>query len=75
MIRMDRSQARKSMPKTLTVVVPTVLIVGALLFVSFIAQGYTLLEKLAILVIALVASIAIVAWLWMKWASAIKQQQ
>ncbi len=52
----------------LTVVIPTAVLVGALVSVAFYATGFSLFQKIVVMLVALLVSIAAVSLLWIRWA-------
>jgi hypothetical protein len=52
----------------LTILIPALLLIGAFVYVAFYANGYDLFQKIVIVVVALIASGAIISILWVTWA-------
>ncbi len=52
----------------LSVLIPAIILVGALIFVAFYVNGYSLFQKVVLLLVALIAIGVLEALLWMVWA-------
>jgi membrane protein YdbS with pleckstrin-like domain len=53
----------------ISVLIPAILIVGALVYVAFCANGYSLFQKIVVVVIALIVAGVAEALIWMVWAA------
>lgn len=51
-----------------SVLIPAILIIISLIYVAFYANGYSLFQKIVIIIIALIVVGAAEALLWMAWA-------
>jgi hypothetical protein len=52
----------------LSILIPAVLLIGALVYVAFCATGYSIFQKVVIVIIALIVVGVAEALLWMVWA-------
>ncbi len=52
----------------LTIGIVAAFLVGSLLYVGFYAEGYSLFQKIIVVVVALVVALAIIAIAWTTWA-------
>ena len=52
----------------LSALIPAILLIGALVYVAFYATGYSLFQKVVIVIIALIVMAAAEALLWLAWA-------
>lgn len=51
----------------LTIAIAALLLIGSLVYAAFYANGYTLFQKLVILLIALITAVALISFLWVHW--------
>ena len=51
-----------------SVLIPAILMIGALVWIAFYASGYSLFQKIVIAVIALIVICTAESLLWMAWA-------
>lgn len=52
----------------LSVLIPAVILIAALVYVAFYAGGYSVFQKIVVVVIAFIAVMVAEALLWMGWA-------
>lgn len=52
-----------------TITVAALFLIGSLLYVGFYSAGYTLLQKIIVVIVALVIAWAIIAISWITWAA------
>jgi hypothetical protein len=62
------SQGELMLMSALSVLIPAMLLVGALTFIAFYANGYSLFQKLVLLLVALIVVGVLEALLWLVWA-------
>ena len=53
----------------LSVLIPAILLIGSLIYVAFYASGYSLFQKIIIVIIALIVICVAESLVWMIWAS------
>lgn len=68
--------AKKNMPQggmtgiiAASVLLPALVLIGSLIYVAFYSSGYSLFQKIVIVIIALIVICAAESILWMAWAS------
>lgn len=52
----------------LTILIVALFLVGSLTYVGFYAKGYTLLQKVVVVLVALIIAITAISILWVVWA-------
>jgi len=62
------SQCEMVWMSVIAVLIPAVLLVGSLIYVAFYANGYSLFQKIVIVIVALIVVGVAEALLWMIWA-------
>ncbi len=50
------------------ILIPAILLIGSLIYVAFYADGYSLFQKIVIVIVALIVVGVAEALLWMIWA-------
>lgn len=51
-----------------SILIPAILLIGALTYVAFYSGGYSLFQKIVILVIALIVAVVLECIMWLCWA-------
>jgi len=62
------SQGEMVWMSVVAMLIPAVLLIGSLIYVAFYATGYSLFQKIVIVIVALIAVGVAEALLWMVWA-------
>jgi len=52
----------------ISTLIPAVLLIGALVYVAFYASGYSLFQKIVVVIISLIVICVAEALIWMVWA-------
>lgn len=52
----------------LSALIPAILLIGALVYVAFYSTGYSIFQKIVIVIIALIVVAVAEALLWLAWA-------
>lgn len=68
MAKTDPSQDEIVCMSIISTLIPAVLLIGALVYVAFYATGYSIFQKVVIVIIAMIVVGVAEALLWMVWA-------
>jgi hypothetical protein len=63
------SQGEMVWMSIVAILIPAILLVAALIYVAFYANGYSLFQKVVIVIVALIVVGVAEALLWMVWAA------
>ena len=62
------SQSEMVWMSALALLIPVIILIGSLIYVAFYANGYSLFQKIVLLLVALIVVGAAEGLLWMIWA-------
>lgn len=51
-----------------TILVVTAFLVGSIIYVAFYTSGYSLFQKIAVVLVALILAVAAISVVWVTWA-------
>ena len=68
MVKKPISQSEMLRVAIVAMLIPAVLLIGSLVYAAFYTKGYTLFQKITVVLVALVLVAVAEAILWMVWA-------